>query len=647
MGTENEKEGAASSSTLALEATQEQPVTLRPEQVEALLTISTLLNSDLKAGRVLRDILVQICSLFRADRAAVFLREKLPVPRYDQDFSQALKQDIGKVVCVASTGLTEEYLGTIANFYEKKEFRQIQSLRRPIYIADARQDYRLNGLRDLNRREGFQTMLTLPMLYHETLIGTLVLYHDETRSYTPEETRLLTIFASQAALALTNARLYEAARRREREAALLSDAGRVFNATLKTREVLNRVVRAVGEMIGNTALVYIVQEETDEAFPVAFYSKAAVDGEIRIASPVKAGQPVRRGEGIIGKALQTDMPFLLQDKAEIVRAIDFISEADGVNSLLCVPLKTRGRIIGALLSYQVAYEEQGVRRLEEDQLGLAQALADRAAVAIENARLYEAEKREQRVKDEFLTLVSHELNTPLTNIKGFNHLLAKRLEDALARYGDKSNRAVESLHHYTEIIGGQIERLQTLIGDLGRIPQIEGGQLVLKLEQIELLPLLKEEIAQFEKSLQVAKGGPIQHNFEIIARHVAVQAQVDRIAFGRIIQNLLSNAVKFWPGGGLIRLELSEGPGHTARVAVIDQGLGISMQDQPHIFERFYKTSSHPGRANGLGLGLYISRSLAEAMDGTLTVNSEEGRGSTFILLLKQPSPFETSQPSK
>src|ERR1700694_4731609 len=149
----NEKEPLALASPPAAEVPDNwQNTPLRPEQVEALLTISTLMNSDLNAGRVLRDLLLQLCSLFRANRSAVFLREPLILPADYSNMSEARKQDVGRVICAASTGLSEEYLRTISRFYESKEFRQVQALRRPIYIKDARTDNRLNGLRDVNKR---------------------------------------------------------------------------------------------------------------------------------------------------------------------------------------------------------------------------------------------------------------------------------------------------------------------------------------------------------------------------------------------------------------------------------------------------------------------------------------------------------------
>ncbi|HEX2909285.1 MAG TPA: ATP-binding protein [Chloroflexia bacterium] len=608
-------------------------IPLRPEQVEALLTISTMLNSDLNVGRVLRDLMVHICSLFRANRAAVFLREKLPIAAESGGLNDARKQDIGRVVCAASTGLTDAYLATLAAYYEKNEFIRLQANPGPVFIADAVHDRRLNGLRNVNQREGFQTMLTLPLLHQDALIGTLVLYHNKEHYYTTQENRLLNVIANQAATAIANARLFDLALTREREAAQLADASRVFSGSLKTSEVLNRVVRVVGEMIGNSALTYIIQEGTEDAYPVAFYSKAVYDGQIKATSPVKLGQPIEVGDGVIGKAMQSGVPFLIQDSSEILKAIPFANAVDAINSIVCVPLKTRGRIIGALLSYHVTYGKPH-KKLEEEHLGLLQSLADRAAVAIENARMYDAEKREKRVKDEFLTLVSHELNTPVTNIKGFNHILSKKLDEVITRMGEQPNRTVESLRHYTDVIGSQVDRLQSLIGDLAKIPLIESGQLELNLETVEILPLLQAVLQQTQKALKTSRGSQTLHQFELVARQPELKAAIDREAFVRILETLLSNAVKFSPKGGTVRVELSESSAKTIKISVADQGIGISAEDIPHIFERFYKASSYPSRANGLGLGLYISQSLAEAMNGKLQVNSTEGKGSTFTLRL-------------
>ncbi len=604
--------------------------TIFPRQIEALLEISTLLNGNLNTGRFLQDVLDKICKHFQADRAAVFLREKLLPASENQTISEAHKHDTGPIICPAHLGLSSHYIETMTAFYEQSEFRQLQATLRPVYISDIEQG--LNVHLKFNRSEGFHSMATLPLIYQATLLGTLVLYHDQVYTYFEPETSVLNLVSNQLALAIANARLYEQARSREHEAAQLADAGRIFNSSLTTHEVLNRVVRTVGEMIGNSALVYIIQERLGEAYPVAFYSKALYHQKNKTVSPVKNSQAVLPGKGAIGRVLQTNVPLLMLDPAEITRAIPFIAPEHEVNGLVCVPLRARGQIIGALLSYQLT-AGQPAKPYGDEQLGLALALADRAAVAIDNARRYDAEKRQQHVKDEFLALVSHELYTPLANIKGFNQLLARKLIDAVERAGTP-NPTVDSLRHYTEIMGGQIDRLQLLVNDLTKISLIETGQLKATNQAVRLVPLVQAEVKALEKALLVNRDRQNRHRLSVAAVDPNLTVQGDSHFVTRILQNLLSNAIKFSPEGGLVRVDLVASPGRTVKLTVSDQGIGLSTHDLPHIFDRFYKTSSHPGRANGLGLGLYLSKSLAEAMGGHLLVSSQEGHGSSFTLQL-------------
>lgn len=616
---------------------------LRPEQAEALLTISALLNSDLNPGRVLGDMLKALRALFHADRAAVFLRQNLPVSDLpDQTANTPDNATVGSIMCAAALGLSQSYIKQAISFYETKEFRRLQKLRQPVFVADAQNEQSLNGVRELNRREGFQSMLTLPLLHRQVLGGLLVLYHDQKHDYAPQEVKLLTVFANQAALAISNARLYQETLRREREANLLAQASRAFNSSLKLREVLNEVVQAATTILGNTALVFILREGSDQAHPVAYYSKSGPsdnDLENKIPSPVRTQPPVRLGEGAIGKTIQTGVPFFIHTPKDVQRAAPFLRPQDNVQSLLCVPLKMRGRAIGALLSYSRSEQadHKPSREVGEHQLTLAQSLADRAAVAIENARLYQAEKREQHIKDEFLAFVAHELRTPLTSIKGYNRLLAKKLQTPGSQFQADPQAYLKGLQHYTEVMESQSERLHQLIQDLSSIGRIESGKLDVDLRSINLVELVRETVATFETELNTAQSPYPYHQINLRITRPIITGQFDSNAVGRILRNLLANAVKFSPKGSEIAVRLTQ-INSEAVLTVQDSGIGIPFQDQEQIFERFYKASSQSGRANGLGLGLYIARNLVEAHGGQIHVRSEEGTGSTFVVTFPLPS---------
>lgn len=613
---------------------------LRPEQAEALLSISGLLNRNLDPGDVLYNLISQIKSLFHASRVAVFLRENLLT-----DAEGALKGDIGSVVCAASLGLSDTYLQGITEYYEEKEFQHLQNLRRPVFIANVQTDSRSAHLRELSQQENFQSLLTLPLLNHENLVGLLELYHDQPRTYTSDEIRILSIFANQAALSITNSRLYEEARRREFESSRLAEAGQAFNSSLRLRDVLQHIATASMRLLGNTVMLFIASEGTPFATPILWDSEQAVPDGLTLTSPLRTTRPVAPGEGAIGKTLQSGVPFYLTDWRDIMKTAPFIRPEEQVNSLICVPLKAYSKTIGVLATYQVSYGLPNIESLQKRHISLAMQLADRAAIAIQNARLYEAEKREKRAKDEFLSLISHELRTPLTSIKGYNHLLGKKLDLPIPLLPQEQTRVGEGLRHYTQVMGGQIERLQSLIEDLTSISQIETGQIEINLVQTELVSLVRAQIEQMEAQFKLARQPRIRHQFELKALPQQIPALVDPEALNRVIHNLLSNAVKFSPKGGTIRVRVQQGSDELY-IMIQDEGEGIVPELQERIFERFYKTNASANRANGLGLGLYISKHLVEAMQGRIKVESVESVGSTFTISLPRP-PKPTSDPTE
>jgi signal transduction histidine kinase len=568
----------------------------------------------------------------------VFLRQNLIA-----DEEGGVKLDLGPIVCAASLGLSDDYLAAIISFYENDEFRNLQNLRRPVYIANAQADSRLNGLRNLNKQEGFLSVLTLPLLNRENLIGVLDLYHDQPRPYSNDEIRILSIFANQAALSITNARLYEESRRRELESTRLSEAGRLFNSSLKLRDVLHHVGLASMKLLGNTVMVFIVQDGTITATPILWDSEIEAPGTIKKVSPLRTTHPIQPGEGAVGKTLQSGVPFFLTERRDILKAASFIRPEEQANSLVCIPLKAYGKTIGVLTSYQISYGSDEIEPLEKRHINLATQLADRAAIAIQNARLYEAEKREQKVKDEFLSLISHELKTPLTSIKGFNHLTYKRLNITNPLSPDEQTNVIESLRHNTEVIGTQIERLQSLVEELASISHIETGKLEVKIIDAELVSLVRAQIERMEQEFKLARQPRIRHHFELKAIPPIIQANVDPEAFSRVVRSLLANAVKFSPKGGIIRVRVQRGSDELY-IMVQDEGIGMPVDVQERIFERFYKINSHPNRANGLGLGLYISKHLIEAMSGRINVESAEGVGSTFTISLPRPPSPPTPQ---
>jgi signal transduction histidine kinase len=286
----------------------------------------------------------------------------------------------------------------------------------------------------------------------------------------------------------------------------------------------------------------------------------------------------------------------------------------GVASYMCVPLIARGRTLGAISFVR----GRPGPRFTGDDLGLAEAVARRAATAVDNARLLRDAEAASRAKDEFLATLSHELRTPLHAMLGWARMLRTGTLDEPTRA-----RALETLERNT--------RLQTqLIEDLLDVSRIITGKL-----RIEMHPVAPAAViaAALEAVRPAADAKAIRLEARADPAAGPVAGDVDRLQ--QVVWNLLSNAIKFTPRGGRVEIRLEPVDGHV-RLQVADTGRGISRDFLPHLFERFRQAEGAAVRSvGGLGLGLAIVRHLVELHGGTVRADSAgEGRGATFTIEL-------------
>jgi signal transduction histidine kinase len=227
-----------------------------------------------------------------------------------------------------------------------------------------------------------------------------------------------------------------------------------------------------------------------------------------------------------------------------------------------------------------------------------------------------------RAKDRFLASMSHELRTPLNAIIGFTGILLMKLPGPLTTDQENQLRLVDKA----------AKHLLSLINDLLDVARIESGEIVLQREPVALLAVM-QEVATTLEPLAEAKG----LRLEVAARTPEAVVQADRRALTQILINLATNAIKFTPDGAVM-IELDQHPHGErlcTRLRVVDTGIGIAAADLPRLFQAFTQINGAGGhRQDGTGLGLYLSRKLAELMGGAITVQSEKGRGSTFELVL-------------
>jgi signal transduction histidine kinase/ActR/RegA family two-component response regulator len=289
---------------------------------------------------------------------------------------------------------------------------------------------------------------------------------------------------------------------------------------------------------------------------------------------------------------------------------ELLSQIDAA-SALGVPLRTRGRVLGLL----TLLASPARPSFDEKELGFAVDLADRAAIAIDNALLLSEAQRINRIKDEFLALLSHELRTPLGAILLWTGLLETENLDAAPA------RAVEMIDRSTR-------QLSQLIGELLDVSRIVAGKLSLD-PHATLLGSLVESAVEAQRPAAEAKG--------VLLRFMSAgsfpQAWADSNRLRQALDNLVVNAIKFTPAQGEIVVSL-ERLGNSARVRVRDTGAGMRAELLPLIFERFRQGDSSSRRGQGgLGLGLTIAQHIVHLHGGTISAWSEgEGRGSVFTM---------------
>ena len=288
----------------------------------------------------------------------------------------------------------------------------------------------------------------------------------------------------------------------------------------------------------------------------------------------------------------------------------------GVNSSMVVAIKARGKIRG-VLSFIAGTSKPNFTALD---LALAEDLGRRAGVAIENAILYSSAQSAIRARDEFVSIASHELKTPITSLKMQIQMMLRgiNVEKNQTPSPEKLLKALTSSSN-------QIDRLTVLIEDLLDVTRIETGKLTYKFETFDLNIMAKEIVERFSEEAKYAK---IEFKMNLEDK---VSTLCDRYRIEQVLINLISNAIKYG-ANSLIEVSVYKEAGR-AIFKVKDNGMGIAKDMQGKIFERFERAISSTN-ISGLGLGLYITKQIIDAHQGSIEVDSDLNQGSTFKISL-------------
>lgn len=416
-------------------------------------------------------------------------------------------------------------------------------------------------------------------------------------------------------------RLEEQMQAQAERAQILADAGAFFSSNIDPTWVTQAIAERVAEVLGDWCAVILRGTESKELSVASIYHRDM--SSLGLAWSYIYRQPLVVGEGIIGQVVSTGYPSMMTDVRPSFDAASpgtYHPSPVKLASLLVLPLRTRREMIGAL----VIAANDPERSMTDDKLPLAEVLAERAALAIENAKLYteqvEARRKVEdlsRLKDEFLSIASHELRTPVTSIKGYT-----QLAKMLIKEGD-----LNTSEEYLDIALDQIDRMSRLILELLDVSRIETGRLEIRREAIAWSNFVRDVVHRHHTAVS-------DRRFHVSVPDDGKNVTGDRDRLEQVLGNLLENAVKYSPDGSDVTVTVDD-RGESLVTAVCDRGIGIPADELGQVFERFHRgrqvSSTNYG---GLGLGLYITKQIIERHGGSIWVDSKEGQGTTFYFSL-------------
>jgi len=592
----------AAQATVALETARlVQKTERRARELSTLYEVGQVITSSLDLDTVLERIMHQAVDLLEVEAGSLVLVDAASQdlvfrialgPKGDQVQGLRLPQGTGVVGQVAVSG-------------------------RPLCVNDTRTDPRFYPGTDAV--SGFQTrsILAAPLISHDQTIGVIeVMNRQDNRPFLQEHMDLLIAFAAQSAIAIENAQLYqradEALARRMHELTTIAEIDHQLAATLDFERVNSLVIDGALQATSASAGLVALVDETGTG--LLLLSQRGYPPTIRRYQ----FEPWPVEQGIIGHVVRTGQPALVND---VRQAPDYAEAIASTRSQLSVPiLREEGQVIGA-----VALESDQLNAFTIEDLSFVQHLAEHAAIAMQNARLFAELQRANRdlqalsdAKSEFVSIVAHELRTPMTSIKGYVDLI---LEDE-----DVS----EDVRDFLLVVQENTDRLAKLVADLLDVSRIEAGRISLSCRPVHLTDIVDPVIATVTT--------------EALEKHLTVTVEPlddiplvwgDRDRVTQILLNLVSNAVKYTPAEGQVRLSAQPVGDDYVQVVVADTGIGISPADQSRLFDNFFR-ADHPlvRQVPGTGLGLSIVKSLVEMHGGSIWVESQVDEGSTFHFTL-------------
>jgi PAS domain S-box-containing protein len=572
----------------------------RSTELAALHGISLHLNTSRDPADLLRLIVSQAVALLEAAAGGIYM--------YDEE-KELLTFTMG-------AGYAVEYVGRTLKPGEGLAGRVFAS-RQAMTVADYAAWSGRAAAFDGDPR--LKAVLCVPLMAAQTTLGALMVLGAEGQDFDEHDVWLVEMFGSHAAVALENVRLHAETRRRALLLASLNKAGQAMSSKLDFQLVLNQVIEEVRNLLKAEGASIILRDPANAELVFAAASGLGAQGLVGTRIPINTG--------IAGWVVRERQPALVQDTQNDPRFWRAVDQQTGATtrSLVAVPLRYKGSMWGVV---EAINRSEG--QFDQLDVEMLQVLANSAAIAIENARLYEAEKELRRLVEQsqlqlaeseklaatgrLAATLAHEINNPLQAISNTMQLMLNfELEP------DERRECVQLASTEVERLAGIVSR--TL--DFARRPQAE---------------MKRASLNEIVENVLALTGKYLQHRHIALEQDLApdlqpIRANPDELA--QVFLNLVLNAVDAMPESGTLRVTTGSAGDRFLTATFSDTGCGIPPENLERIFEPFFST-----KPDGTGLGLSVSAGVVSRHGGKIEVRSRINQGTTFVVRL----PAATSQ---
>lgn len=418
-------------------------------------------------------------------------------------------------------------------------------------------------------------------------------------------------------------------KRAENQQKFLIDTSRVLSETMNYQERIQKISDLVVPNLADWCAVYVYNDEHLKL--KASSQVSSIDSKL-VQQLVQNSSLLRETNKLsFSSVAQSGNPELIENlNDEILHQITWGDESCmqqfrelAVQSLILEPMRVRGRVIGI-----ICFACCKPRGYSKKDLAYANLIAERAALAIDNARLYQEAQSAIHLREDVLAIVSHDLKNPLGAIRGFNEIIYDSVKD--------NKNLGSDIVEFTEAIARSVRQMERLIGDLLDFAKIESGTLSIEARPCAVGPLIWEAV-ELVKNHADKKEIRIQVEFQ--SNLPLIVCDSDRIR--QVLANILSNAIKFLPEKGFVKIRASLKDSEV-EFAVIDNGPGISKENISHVFDRYWQAKETAKL--GTGLGLSIAKGIIEGHQGRIWVESEVGIGTAFYFRLPQENLLHKEQ---